>query len=351
MDEELKLVKNEIKQVLLEITEHVLNIQNPFSNVVVGGGLNTASGAAAAAPAAAPTSTPEVAAPVAPEPAAQVPQQQNQGLDQQLQGAGMGQGGFPGQGGSSGQQGAGTGQEGFGGPQYPPGFDAQPPSPQEPTASVPQGTDWAQQEQRAERFSVGDDLLGDYDLGDIGDLGVEVEDDWSGEKDKGVVFSDDDQDHQDDEDNYDYDDEVDVDEVDDDVEYEKESPKRRKKAKKIVDDEPEEDEEDPTIGLDLVTLASLVQWTDRVVRTAGPEYLEALFEISEMTGRLSADLKNTLLVLVKLLSIEVDGRSVGATETVRLLAQLDGLMGNTTKEDARLLPFILKTVTIWRCCH
>ena len=32
MDEELTLLKNEIKQVLLEIQEHVLNIQNPFSS-------------------------------------------------------------------------------------------------------------------------------------------------------------------------------------------------------------------------------------------------------------------------------------------------------------------------------
>ena len=30
MDEELQLLKNEIKQVLLEVQEHVLNVQNPF---------------------------------------------------------------------------------------------------------------------------------------------------------------------------------------------------------------------------------------------------------------------------------------------------------------------------------
>ena len=31
MDEELKLLKNEIKQVLLEVQEHVLNVQSPFA--------------------------------------------------------------------------------------------------------------------------------------------------------------------------------------------------------------------------------------------------------------------------------------------------------------------------------
>ena len=31
MDEELKLLKNEIKQILLDIQEHVLSVENPFS--------------------------------------------------------------------------------------------------------------------------------------------------------------------------------------------------------------------------------------------------------------------------------------------------------------------------------
>ena len=34
MDEELKLLKNEIKQVLLEVQEHVLSAQNPFTSAV-----------------------------------------------------------------------------------------------------------------------------------------------------------------------------------------------------------------------------------------------------------------------------------------------------------------------------
>ena len=46
MDEELQLLKNEIKQVLLEIQEHVLNIQNPFS----GGGAGNADSFSASAP-------------------------------------------------------------------------------------------------------------------------------------------------------------------------------------------------------------------------------------------------------------------------------------------------------------
>ena len=38
MDEELKLLKNEIKQVLLEVQEQVLSAQNPFSTTIVTGG-------------------------------------------------------------------------------------------------------------------------------------------------------------------------------------------------------------------------------------------------------------------------------------------------------------------------
>jgi hypothetical protein len=337
MDEELKLVKNEIKQVLLEIQEHVLNIQNPFSQVVVGSRSDDVGGAGGAGAAAAEAPPVQQEVPAQPEP--QIP-----GFDpNQLQGVGAGQGGFPVQQQQGFQGYPAQPPQGMGGPQYPaPG--AQQGGPPDPNAGAP-GGDWAEREQRSQglssrKFDVGDDLLGDYDLGDIADLGADEADDWADEEDDGVGFN-----AVDDEDDYKFDEEEDEAEEDYEDEYEDEdedeeaAPKRGRKGKKGVVEELEE--EDPTADLDLVTLASLVQWTDRVVQRAGPEYLEALFEISEMTGRLSADLKNTLLVLVKLLSIEVNGSSVGATETVRLLAQLDGLMGNTTKEDARLLPFIL----------
>ena len=48
MDEELKLLKNEIKQILLDIQEHVLSVENPFS------------GAGASAFAAAPAARPQL---------------------------------------------------------------------------------------------------------------------------------------------------------------------------------------------------------------------------------------------------------------------------------------------------
>ena len=94
--------------------------------------------------------------------------------------------------------------------------------------------------------------------------------------------------------------------------------------------------------LDLATLASLVQWTHRVVEETGPEYAEKLFEISEMTGRLSSDLQQVLLAVVRLRGAEASESTDFATKAVMLIAQLDGLLGNTTQKDARMLPFLLR---------
>ena len=101
-------------------------------------------------------------------------------------------------------------------------------------------------------------------------------------------------------------------------------------------------EPQPKTRLDLATLASLVQWTHRVVQDTGADYAATLFEVSEMTGRLSSDLQQVLLALVRLLSPEASGSADSVTKAVTLLAQLDGLMGSTTQEDARLLPFLLR---------
>ena len=345
MDEELKLIKNEIKQVLLEIQEYVLDVQNPFTSVVVGNRIDNpteSAPAAAVAEPAAPKQEP-------PDPTPQAPQQQNPGFNPQFQG------GFPG---PQGPQGPQMAYQGY--PQQNMGVPPPPAAPQPavPPPAAPQDTtverpriDLSDLDRGSNTFvdrriDIGDELLGDYDLGDIGDMGTEHEADWTDEEDQGTGFIHPDVD-KDSGSDVDQDDEGDYgaeDEKENEDAYESEddepAPRRGRNKQRAVDEEP--DDQDPTVDLDLVTLASLIQWTDRVVQQAGPEYLEALFEISEMTGRLSTELKNTLLVLVKLLSIEVSGSSIGATETVRLLAQLDGLMGNTTKEDARLLPFILE---------
>ena len=53
--------------------------------------------------------------------------------------------------------------------------------------------------------------------------------------------------------------------------------------------------------LDLVTIAGLAQWTDRALRKGGEEYVEALLDVSEATGRLSNGLRETLFSFVRLL--------------------------------------------------
>lgn len=334
MDEELKLIKNEIKQVLLEIQEHVLNVQNPFNAVVLG-----ARAESAAEPAPPPPALPANGATTAQESAPQAtpaPEQPTPRYDPPPQQSGPPPPPvYPG--------GAPPPNQGM--PSYPV-FPEQPARPQV-SAAPPPRNDWPDRDVRPDAprrasLDVGAGTLGDFDLGDMGDLDPNDETDWIDEGVDTIDFVDGDIDQAEGmEDEYDYEDEEDLTEPEEAVVSRSVNPAPAIVREIAPDVDEEAEEGDPTADLDLVTLASLVQWTDRVIRRAGPEYLELFFEISEMTGRLSTGLKDTLLALVKLLSIEVEGHSVGATETVRLLAQLDGLMGNTTEADARILPFVL----------
>ena len=95
-------------------------------------------------------------------------------------------------------------------------------------------------------------------------------------------------------------------------------------------------------SMDLITLSGLAQWTDRVLKKAGREYIEALLDISEVTGRLSVQRKETILTLVRLLEDRGSGNGLKAREMISMLAQLDGLLGNGTPADVRLLPLLLE---------
>ena len=101
--------------------------------------------------------------------------------------------------------------------------------------------------------------------------------------------------------------------------------------------------------VDLITVAALAQWTDIVLRKGGKSYFEALLDISEMTGRVSSGMKETLLTFVRLQSDEFQGEGINTREMVALLAQLDGLLGISTSSDSRLLRFLfhddLETLT------
>ena len=86
-----------------------------------------------------------------------------------------------------------------------------------------------------------------------------------------------------------------------------------------------------------------------LIGTGSIAYFEALLELSEITGRVSKDMKETLLTFMRLLSDEFKGGAIDTREMVALLAQLDGLLGINTSSDSKLLRFLfhddLETLT------
>lgn len=94
-------------------------------------------------------------------------------------------------------------------------------------------------------------------------------------------------------------------------------------------------------GIDLVTIAGLAQWTDKVLRRVGRANLETLIELSQKTGRLSADHREVLLTFVQLFDNKEGGHTISARQMVSVLAQLEGLLGNAST-DARLMSFLLQ---------
>ena len=314
MDEELQLVKNEIKHVLLEIQEQVLNIQNPFTAVIMDGGSERRA--------------------VAPERAVRDPQSSAANSDQrgpqeaqqpQQQGAAnqIPQGGFP-----PGQMGGGGGA-GPGGGQYfgPNGQQSENYNPSGPTGGPNQSRD------ESNRFGFepdGQDTVAFSAKESVGP---------NGHHDDRDAVSD----------LFDNSDDLLFDERDSrsDTEEEEEGPlgeapssptgKKSRATKASASDSDGKGE-----AMDLITLAGLAQWVDRMLRKGGKDYVEAFLDVSEVTGRLTKNRKDTMLTLVRLLSHNSARSPVSVKEVVWMLAQLDGLLGTGSASDARLLPFLLQ---------
>ena len=95
--------------------------------------------------------------------------------------------------------------------------------------------------------------------------------------------------------------------------------------------------------MNLVTIAGLAQWTHRVLNKVGRENLESILEVSELTGRIPKETKEVLIALVPLFEArESDECEVSAKEVVSLLAQLDGFLGHMSPDDTKLFPFLLQ---------
>ena len=109
------------------------------------------------------------------------------------------------------------------------------------------------------------------------------------------------------------------------------------------EDVPAPKEEEQQSVMNLVTIAGLAQWTHRVLNKVGRENLESILEVSELTGRIPKETKDVLIALVPLFEAkESDEGEVSAKEIVSLLAQLDGFLGHVSPADTRLFPFLLQ---------
>ena len=95
-------------------------------------------------------------------------------------------------------------------------------------------------------------------------------------------------------------------------------------------------------AMDLVTVAGLAQWVHQLLEREAKGYVEALLEVSEITGRLSKERKSVVLTLVRLLADDGSGKGITAKEMVVRLAQLDALLGIDPAPDTRLLPLLLQ---------
>ena len=94
-------------------------------------------------------------------------------------------------------------------------------------------------------------------------------------------------------------------------------------------------------GVDLATLAGLAGWTDQAVSKIGREQLEPLLELSEIRGRLSKGVKEIVLTLARLFEGLDPKAGLTAKEMVSLLAQLGALSGAGSSADAKILPFLI----------
>jgi hypothetical protein len=93
--------------------------------------------------------------------------------------------------------------------------------------------------------------------------------------------------------------------------------------------------------VDLVVIAGLTQWLDQTTAKLGKERTEVLVEISFAMGRLSKNLKDTLIRMIRLSHHEsASGQSINASDYLAILAQLDNLLSGSKQQDNALLSIL-----------
>ena len=91
---------------------------------------------------------------------------------------------------------------------------------------------------------------------------------------------------------------------------------------------------------DLVIIAGLTQWVDQAAAKLGKERAEALVEMSCTMGRIPENLKDVLIKMARLSRHESNGQTSTAADYLALLAQLENLLGGSEIQDKALLSIL-----------
>jgi len=97
--------------------------------------------------------------------------------------------------------------------------------------------------------------------------------------------------------------------------------------------------------VDLVTIAGLAQWTERVVARVGKHNLERLLDLAEIRGRLPSQRRRVLRALAQLFDSNGRGEAASAKDVLSWIAQLEALSNDATSSDSLLLRLLLQDGT------
>lgn len=95
-------------------------------------------------------------------------------------------------------------------------------------------------------------------------------------------------------------------------------------------------------AVDLVTTAGLIQWSYSILEKVGTDNLFSILEVSALTGRIPQETRDILLSVIPIFEMAGKAENVTVKEIIATLAELDGFLGNISPEDTRLLPFLLQ---------
>jgi hypothetical protein len=95
--------------------------------------------------------------------------------------------------------------------------------------------------------------------------------------------------------------------------------------------------------LDLMTMAGLTGWVENSTKRLGRERAEAVVDISQAMGYVSADLKPILIKLISLVPPGSIENATGTRDYIDSLVKLNNLLGKDSQEEAALLLLGLKS--------